>query len=246
MPKNDVIPTVVHFGWLKPRYVANGPAIIAASDSPKKQNHPTIAIEAAVQAYIQDLNFHNPDVWALFEAPDVGPTKGRKDKDKIIYIMAGWSGNPVKILEQVGDWVKVESISLARPLPSAADVNHELTPWLVHRMTMVNKKNEFFNIGTDGKTSPRDILDDPLFSMDGEFWLPLEWILETAAATAPLEVRNGPDFNLPPLEILPLGAALTVYSMFSDASQNKWASLGPDRWCCLKSNDISHTNWILK
>jgi len=48
-------PETAHVGWLKPRYVFNGPAIIAGSDAPKN-NHPTIALGTSEQAYIKHIN----------------------------------------------------------------------------------------------------------------------------------------------------------------------------------------------
>jgi len=241
---DPIIPTpeTAHIGWLKPRYVANGPAIIAGSDAPKG-NHPTIALGSSEQAYIKQINNNDTGVWRLFTAPDVGPTKGINSNGKMIYIVAGWSGNVVKIVARSGAWVKVESINLAKGIPMPGAVNHIATPHLVHRMTTVNAKGQFISYP---KGSAWDKADDPLFSVDGDFWLPVEWVSELATITTGIYVRSGPGKNFAPVGSLNVGQRITVRVIARDSAGNKWAQIGDNRWCCLEYQGAAYVDWILK
>jgi GH25 family lysozyme M1 (1,4-beta-N-acetylmuramidase) len=234
-------------GWLKPRYVPSGPAIIAASDAPRA-NHPTIALDSIKQAWIKSLNLYDEAVWRLFTADNVGPTKGINSNGKMIYIPAGWSGNVVKIIDQVPGWVKVESIDLSKSLPNNATVNHRLTPWLVHRMTTVSKANTFITYPArpDGKPSAWDSLDDPLFSEGGEFWLPSEWVQETATTNRTVNIRTGAAVTYAAIGTLPGGTKITSTTTAQDSAGNIWGMIGPGRWCCLRYYGTAYCDWVLK
>jgi hypothetical protein len=241
------VPVVPTMGYLKPRYVPSGPAIIAASDAPRA-NHPTIALDSIKQAWIKSLNLYDEAVWRLFTADNVGPTKGINSNGKMIYIVAGWSGNVVKIIDQVPGWVKVESIDLSKSLPNNANVNHRMTPWLVHRMTTVNKANAFvtYPARPDGKPSAWDSLDDPLFSEGGEFWLPSEWVQETATINRTVNIRTGAAVTYAAISTLPGGTKITVTTTAQDGAGNIWGMIGPGRWCCLRYYGTAYSDWVLK
>lgn len=239
--------TAESFGWLKPRFVAGGPAIIAGSDAPAA-NHPTIALGAVEQAWIKSLNHFDSEVWRLFEAANVGPTKGINDNGKLIYIMAGWSGNLVKILERRAGWVKVDSLSLAKSLPDGQAVNHEKTPWLVHRMTTVSAAGKFvtFPARGNGSASQWDSLDDPLISVAGEFWLPAEWVAEFATMNRYVNVRSGPGTTFAVVGGLSGGTRVNVRGVATDGVENLWSQIGAGKWCCLRYYGTAYSDWVFK
>ena len=233
--------------WLKPRYVEAGPAIIAGSDA-ACANHPTIALGDTQQAWIKSLNYYDEQVWQLFTADNVGPTKGINSNGKMIYIMAGWSGNVVRVIDQVPGWVKVDSIDLSKSLPNNANVNHRLTPWLVHRMTTVGIINNFITYPPRavGKPSAWDSLDDPLFSADGEFWIPSEWVQESATLNRNVNIRSGPATTYSVMGVMPGGAKISVTTVSPDSAGNIWGLIGAGRWCCLRYYGVAYTDWVLK
>jgi hypothetical protein len=235
-------------GWLKPRHVDNGPAIVSASDTSLKATHPTIPLTDTQQAWIRSLNLYDDAVYRLFTATDVGPTKGINSNGRMIYIPAGWSGNVVKILDRQNGWVKVDSINLSNSLPNNANVNHRLTPWLVHRMTTVNASNNFVTYPprADGKPSAWDSLDDPLFSVAGEFWLPEEWILNIATLNRNVNIRSGPATTYSVLGTMPGGTKINVTTVAPDSAGNIWGLIGAGRWCCLRYYGVAYTDWVLK
>ena len=240
------LPSSVSLGWLKPRYIKLGPAIIAGSDAPKA-NHPNIPLDYDAQAFIKSLNHNDPEVWKIFSDQSVGPSKGIDPQSgKLKYIMAGWSGNVVCIQERSGDWVKVECIDLSKGLPLVSEINHEKTPHLVHRMTTVNAKNQYISYPVkNGKTSAWDRLDDPLLSVNGEFWLPAEWVEELATISTPVNVRRGPAVTYPVVSSLPKGAKISVLSIIKDSFGNKWGRIGAETWCCLEYQGAAYSSWKL-
>ena len=245
MPVPAVVPGII--GWLKPRYVDGGPAIIAGSDAPAP-NHPTIALGAVEQAWIKSLNHFDSQVWQLFESANVGPSKGINSNGKLIYIMAGWSGNVVKVLERRDSWVKVDSINLSESLVNNAEVNHKKTPWLVHRMTTVSKMGKFvsFPARANGSASQWDSLDDPLFSAAGEFWIPVEWVSMQATLNRGVNVRSGAGTNFARVGGLAGGGRVSVLGVAIDAVDNVWANIGAGQWCCLRYYGVSYSDWEIK
>lgn len=243
---HSVVTTTKNLGWLKPRYVPKGPAIIAGSDAPKA-NHPNIPLDIAGQTFIKDLNGKDADVWRIFADEFVGPSKGLDPvSGKLKYIMAGWSGNVVSIVARLGSWIKIESIDLSKGLPLAGVVNHEKTPHLVHRMTTVNAKNEFISYPRkNGVVSPWDRLNDPLISTNGEFWIPAEWVEEVATLSVGVNVRSGPGKEFPVVSSLKASSKVDVLSLKRDALGNKWARLGETTWCCLEYQGSAYSSWRL-
>lgn len=243
----EPVPTAGSIGWLKPRYVPSGPAIIVGSDAPK-DNHPTIALGDSQQAWIKSLNHFDSDVWRLFTSPDVGPTKGINDNGKMIYIQAGWSGNVVKVLERRNGWVKVDSINLSGSLPNNAYINHKKTPWLVHRMTTVSKTGQFitYPARANGSANQWDSLDDPLFSTSGEFWIPEEWVSMQATLNRSVNVRSGPGTTFAVVGGMPGGSKLSISSVAIDSQDNLWGSVAAGRWCCLRYFGAMYTDWVCK
>jgi hypothetical protein len=246
LPSAPPSPVSSSLAWLKPRYVKSGPAIIAGSDAPKA-NHPNLPLGPAAQTFIKQVNGNAEDVWKIFSDAFVGPSKGiDPDSGKLKYIVAGWSGNVVSILGRSGSWVKVACIDLSHGLPLASEVNHEKTPHLVHRMTTVNIRNQFISYPFKyGKVSAWDRLNDPLFSLNGEFWLPAEWIDDLATMTMPVNVRSGPAVTFPAVSSLPKGAKISVRAIARDAFGNKWGQIGAETWCCLEYQGVSYSSWRL-
>jgi len=249
--EGSVVPTPIptqescHLGYLKPRYVKNGPAIITGGNEPK-YTHPSIALDASKQAFIKALNYGNEDVWRLFTAPDVGPTKGINSNGNMIYIMAGWSGNVVNVIGRSGDWVKVECIDMSKGLPSVSNVNHEKTPHLVHRMTTVSASGNFIEYPVKGgKQSPWNRLNDPLLSKSSEFYLPAEWVLETATALFGLNVRGGPGRSFQVIGGVTAQSSFSIISISTDTLGHKWGQIGLDRWICIEYFGTPYVNWEL-
>lgn len=241
-----IVPPVVpqsSIGWLKPRYVANGPAIIAGSDAPKA-NHPTIALDDPAQTWLLAINNNDSDVWKLWTAPDVGPSKGINDNGKLIYIVAGWSGNIVKMIGRSGSWVKVESIPARLPYPT---VNHKTAPWLVHKMTTVSSSNKFitYPLRPNGLPSAWDSLYDPLLSVSGDFWLPAEWLSTAATLNTGVNIRSGPGLSYPIVGGLVKGTRITPLTMVEDGAGNRWAQISTGRWCCVRYGGNMYTDWWL-
>ena len=232
-----IVTPAKNFGWLKPRYVYKGPAIIAASLLPG-QSRALIPLDLSGQNFIKKLN--TAEVWErIFKAPDVGPTKGINDAGKLIYIMAGWSGNLVKILGNNGAWTQVACIPVG-VYPDTTTFNHKKTPWLIHRMTMVNIFNQFYS-----SSSPYwNDTNDPILSI-GEVWIPTTWISNTATVTTPLNVRSGPGTGYNVVGSLAVGTQISIINIEVDASDNIWALFSTGKWCCLKYGTSSYTSWKL-
>ena len=243
VPPEPVVPSNTFIGWIKPRYVANGPAIIAASDAPRA-NHPTIALDQAVQAWIKTINRNDADVWKLFASDNVGPTKGINGNGKLVYIPAAWSGNIVKVIESRSGWLKVESIILNGILPT---ITHKSMPWLVHRMTTVGERGQFitYPLRPGGQPSAWDSLDDPLLSVNGEFWIPETWVNTNAVLTVGVNIRTGPGTSFPIVGGLQKGTLIQPVNMVEDSSGNRWAMLSVGRWCCMRYRGEMFSDWYL-
>lgn len=235
------------YAYLKPRYVNGGPSIIVGTNG-ITTNHIIIPLESTQQAWIKSLNKYDDGVYKLFVAADVGPTKGINDAGKMLYIMAGWSGNIVKIIGRKNGFVKIDTINLQKSLPNNADVNHSKTPWLVHRMTTVNKDNNFINYPPrpDGRPSAWDILDDPIFSSDGDCWIADEFVAQYATYNRAVNVRTGPSTQNTIIGSLPFGAKALIQAIEFDAAGNIWGNININQWCCLRYFGTAYTDWIIK
>lgn len=246
IPSPNPMPETLKFGILKPRYVHAGPAIIAGSDAPQA-NHPTIALGIPEQAFIKALNNNDAGIWALFVAANVGPTKGMNQNNKMVYIPAGWSGNVVKILEEKNGWTRVDSIDLSKGAPFASDYSHTKTPHLIHKMTTVNINGDYISYPLkNGQISPWDKLMDPLFSENGQFWIPSEWILDFATLNRAVNVRTGPGTTFGVVGGMPGGSKLSISTVAMDGQENFWGSIAPGRWCCLRYYGVMYSDWTLK
>jgi GH25 family lysozyme M1 (1,4-beta-N-acetylmuramidase) len=235
------------FYYALPRYIFQGPAIIAASDAPKA-NHPNCLLDNTEMNFVSQLNHNNQRVMDLFTSKSVGPSKGYNDNGKLIYIPATWSGALINVLSKSNGWLKCENIDLSKTLPSILDINHEKTPHLVARMTTINIKNQFVDYPplSDGSPSPWTILDDPLFSNNGEFWLPEEMFTNQVKMINSMNVRSTPNISNNIIGSLSISTIISIIAISIDSVNNIWGMFESGKWVCLKQGNKSLTSWDIK
>ena len=120
-------------------------------------------------------------------------------------------------------------------------------PWLVHRMTTVGERGQFitYPLRPGGQPSAWDSLDDPLLSVNGEFWIPETWVDTNAVLTVGVNIRTGPGTSFPIVGGLQKGTLIQPVNMVEDSSGNRWAMLSVGRWCCMRYRGEMFSDWYL-